>query len=84
MNKYLDWTLKYNSKTRYREIVCMIDDNEDCFPALGWKRYGVKGTMLHNYYYMLLKYQTIRAKRCVIRLLHVNYSMVKNCNNRRS
>ena len=71
MGKYLDWTLRFNSKERYQEIVDLIDDNEDCFLLLGWKKKGIKGTLLHNYGYMWLKYQARRTNRWIVRKLSV-------------
>lgn len=68
----LDWVLKYKSKEDFEEIVGLIDENDDCMRELGWKKNGIKGTILHNYRYMWMKLTVKRAMRKVRKLMGVN------------
>ena len=68
----LDWVLKYKSKEDFEEIVGLIDENDDCMRELGWKKNGIKGTILHNYRYMWMKLLVKRAMRKVRKLMGVN------------
>ena len=61
----LDWALKFQTEKDFMNIVSLIEENEDCMKALGWKTSGIKGAFLHNYYCMWLKQLVKRATRSV-------------------
>ena len=67
----LDWALKYKTKDDFFDVVGLIEENEDCMKALGWKKKGLKGALLHNYRYMWLKQIAKRATRKVGKRLGV-------------
>lgn len=71
MKLNLDWALKYKTKEDFSDIVKLIDENEDCMKALGWKKKGLKGALLHNYRYMWFKQIVKRTTRKVGRKLGV-------------
>ena len=71
MRMNLDWALKYKTKEDFSDIVKLIDENEDCMKALGWKKKGMKGALLHNYRYMWFKQIVKRTTRKVGRKLGV-------------
>ena len=61
----LNWALKFQTEKDFMNIVSLIEENEDCMKALGWKTSGIKGAFLHNYYCMWLKQLVKRATRSV-------------------
>ena len=67
----LDWALKYKTKDEFLNVVGLIEENEDCMKALGWKKKGLKGALLHNYRYMWFKQIAKRSVRKVGRKLGV-------------
>lgn len=71
MRLNLDWALKYKTKKDFYDMVRLIDENEDCMDALGWKRTGLKGKLYHNYGYMWLKQLVNRSTRRIKRKLHL-------------
>ena len=66
----LKWALKYKTKEDFQSIVELIDENEDCMQTLGWKKSGIRGRVLHSYYFMWVKQLAERSLRQVRKKLH--------------
>ena len=67
----LKWALKYKTEADFRAITGLIDENEDCAQVLGWRKSGLRGTLLHNYHWMWVKQSLERALRFVRRKLRI-------------
>lgn len=71
MELNLKWALKYKTKADFLRITELIDQNKDCFDALGWSRSGLRGGLLHNYYWMWTMHAVERTLRFLMRKLHL-------------